>query len=250
MGTLHPFRKPRHMLSVVIPCYNEIATLDAILARVLRVHPRLFGLKLEIVLVDDGSTDGTRDRIAHLQTLPLAPGCSIHAVFHDTNRGKGAALHTGFAAATGDIILVQDADLEYDPFDYPALIRPIVDGVAQVVYGSRWINRHFLRIHTNLLFRIGTGLVTRFTNVLFGARLTDEPTCYKVFDAELLREIPLRGQGFEFCPEVTAKVLKRGIKIWETPIYYNPRTVAEGKKIKYRDGLIALWTLLKHRFVD
>ncbi len=250
LGTLYPYRKPRTKLSVVMPCYNEAATLHAIVARVLRVQPRLFGLHLELVLVDDCSSDGTRDMIADLATRDIGANCTIRACYHETNSGKGAALRTGFAAATGDIVLVQDADLEYDPADYPALIRPIVDGVARVVYGSRWINRHFLTINTNFLFRLGTGVVTWFTNVLYRSRLTDEPTCYKVFDADLLREIHLRCEGFEFCPEVTAKVLKRGVKIWETPIYYNPRTIAEGKKIKYRDGIVALWTLLKYRLFD
>ncbi|MGE0432420.1 MAG: glycosyltransferase family 2 protein [Planctomycetota bacterium] len=249
-GTIIDRSTPRTMLSVVIPCFNEAATLPLIVAKVLRAQPTLHGLDLEIVLVDDFSTDGTREMIGDMAAGNYGPHCRIVVDYHDANRGKGMALRTGFAKATGDIILVQDADLEYDPADYPQLIRPIIDGVTRVVYGSRWANRHLLRLKTNFFFRLGNGVVTWFTNLLYRSRITDEPTCYKVFDAALLKSLPLTCTGFEFCPEVTARVLKRGEKIWETPIYYYPRTIAEGKKIKYRDGIVALWTLLKYRFRD
>ena len=247
-GTIIDRTTSRSRLSVVIPCFNEAATLPLIVAKVLRAQPTLLGLDLEIVLVDDFSTDGTRDMIRDMAAASYGDHCHIAAAFHEANQGKGMALRTGFEKATGDIILVQDADLEYDPADYPQLIRPIIDGVTLVVYGSRWANRHLLKLKTNFFFRLGNGVVTWFTNLLYRSRLTDEPTCYKVFDAALLKSLPLRCRGFEFCPEVTARVLKRGVKIWETPIYYYPRTIAEGKKIKYRDGIIALWTLLKYRF--
>ncbi len=247
-GTIVDRSVARERLSVVIPCFNEAPTLRQIVARVLRVLPLLYGLSLEIVLVDDCSTDGTREIVREIAEGNYGAACSVRAVYLDKNSGKGAALRSGFAVAGGDIILVQDADLEYEPADYPQLIRPIIDGVARVVYGSRWTNRHFLKLRTNLLFRLGSSVVTMFTNLLYCSRLTDEPTCYKVFDAIFLRSLSLRCNGFDFCPEVTAKTLRSGEKIWETPIYYYPRTVSEGKKIRYRDGVAALWTLLKYRF--
>ena len=165
------------------------------------------------------------------------------------NQGKGAAVRAGLAAATGEIILVQDADLEYDPADYAGLIRPILDGVTNVAYGSRWFNRHFHVAHAERFwFMAGNWVVTQAANLLYGAHVTDVCTCLKAFDARLLRSLPLSTRGFEFCAEVTALVRKRGEKIWETPIYYSPRTVAEGKKIRAADGLRLLWTLLRLRF--
>jgi glycosyltransferase involved in cell wall biosynthesis len=244
-GIVHDRSRSYRSLSIVIPCFNEGATLAAIVEKVLAAP---VALRKEVVIVDDGSTDGCADivrALVHAHGDGLTP---VVAAFHEHNRGKGAALRTGIAIATGDIILVQDADLEYDPGDYAALVKPIVDGVAKVVYGSRWFNRHFHVPHPERApFMIGNWIVTQLTNVLYSAHVTDSATCYKTFDAELLKSLDLRCEGFEFCPEVTARVRQRGYRIWEVPVYYYPRSVAEGKKIRARDGLLAIWTLLKCR---
>ncbi len=248
----HPTKAYR-TLSVVIPCYNETATLRPLLEKIVAIP---LPLTMEIFIVDDGSREDTRELIRAVEReFPATPAGragrhTLRALFHQTNRGKGAALRTGFAAATGDIILVQDADLEYDPEDYPALIKPITDGVAHVVYGSRWFNRHFHhRLKGQFWFLVGNWVLTVLTNILYRANITDEATCYKVFDADVLRSITLTCEGFEFCPEVTAKVRRAGHKIWEVPVYYYPRTIEEGKKIRYTHGIQAAWTLIKHRFV-
>ena len=240
-------RAPRYRtLSIVIPCFNERATLATLVMRVL-ASP--VALHKEIVIVDDGSTDGSTDVVRSLAETHRSPRASFVTLFHDSNRGKGAALRTGFAAATGDIVIVQDADLEYDPDDYPALVKPIVDGVAKVVYGSRWLNRHFDPPHPERRwFVIGNWIVTQLANLLYGAHVTDNATCYKAFDAEVLKSLDLRCDGFDFCPEVTARVRQRGHRIWEVPIYYTPRSVADGKKIRARDGIEAVWTLVRCRF--
>jgi glycosyltransferase involved in cell wall biosynthesis len=236
-------------LSVVIPCFNERMTIAAIVERVLAAP---LGLPKEIVIVDDASADGSADLIRELAARYAgSPAGSIVTAFHEENRGKGAALRTGFALATGDIIVVQDADLEYDPNDFAALVKPIVDGVAKVVYGSRWLNRHFhVPLPGRFWFMAGNWVVTVVANLLYGAHVTDLATCYKAFDAEVLRRVPLRCDGFEFCPEVTVGVRKQGHKIWEVPIYYYPRSVAEGKKIRAKDGLALLWTLVRYRWRD
>src|SRR5882757_6238213 len=223
-------------LSIVIPCFNERATLETLIDRVLAspVH-----LEKEIVIVDDGSTDGTAEIVRQILAKHTGdPSASIVTAFHETNRGKGSALRTGLAMTTGDVILVQDADLEYDPRDYPALVRPIVDGIASVVYGSRWLNRHFdTPNRERRWFVIGNWILTWLANLLYGAHITDEAVCYKVFDADVLKQIPLQCERFEFCPEVTAKVRKLGHKIWEVPVCYHPRTIAAGKKIRWVDGI-------------
>jgi len=229
-------------LSIVIPCYNEKATVEALLQAVERVD--LGDIQKEILCIDDGSTDGTREI---LQRLASEGRCK--ALLHERNRGKGSALRTGFAHVTGDIIIIQDADLEYDPEDYPSLIASIVKGHERVVYGSR--ERHDdNRTHSGWSFYAGGLLLTWLTNLLYRSHLTDEPTCYKVFDASLLQSIPLTCKRFEFCPEVTAKILKRGIAIHEIPISYHPRKAGEGKKIGLRDGLQAIWTLLWYRLFE
>ncbi|MDD5055536.1 MAG: glycosyltransferase family 2 protein [Candidatus Peribacteraceae bacterium] len=229
-------------LSIVIPCFNELRSITPLLEAVERVQ--LGEMQKEIIVIDDCSTDGTSDLLKNLSKR------SDHTfLFHDNNQGKGRALRTGFEHVTGDIVIIQDADLEYDPSDYPELIRPIVTGTAKVVYGSRERNA-LNKTHSGLSFYAGGLFLTWLTNVLYGSRLTDEPTCYKVFDATLLKSIPLSCTRFEFCPEVTAKILRRGIPIAEVPISYNPRKPAEGKKIGFFDGLHAIWTLIWYRFFD
>jgi len=225
-------------LSVIIPCYNEEATLEEIIVRVKEV-----GVASEIVIVDDGSTDRSREILRSLEGDPM-----LRIIFHERNQGKGAALRTGFAAATGDIVLIQDADLEYDPRDYPALLRPIQEGITKVVYGSR-----FRGGPSKTMFfwnMVANRSLTLMTNILYNTILTDMETCYKLFRREIVQQIPLRARGFEFEPEITAKVLKRGHRIYEVPISYNGREWEEGKKIKWYDAPKAAWTLLRYRFVD
>lgn len=225
-------------LSVVIPVYNEVNTIESVVDRVRAVD--LGDMEIETILVDDGSTDGTRDVLRRLADKSTV-------LFHRENRGKGAALRTGFTAVTGDIVIVQDADLEYFPEDYPLLVDPIRQGQARVVYGSRRLRKEN-RQHSGIAFFLGGVFLTTLTNLLYGTRITDEPTCYKVFRTDVLRDIPLRCERFEFCPEVTAQIARRKIEIFEVPIRYEPRSVAEGKKIGWKDAVEATWTLLRFRF--
>jgi glycosyltransferase involved in cell wall biosynthesis len=228
----------RMKLSVIIPCYNESATLRPMLAAVEGV-----GRADEIVIVDDGSTDGTRDILKELESH-----AGVHVIYHERNLGKGAAVRTGFDHATGQILLIQDADLEYDPRDYPNLLQPIEEGRADVVYGSRFLGGP--RKAMMFWHMIGNQLLTLATNLLYNAILSDMETGFKVFRAEVLQNVPLRSRRFEFEPEITAKVLKRGYRIYEVPISYNGREWEEGKKIKWTDAPKAAWTLLRYRFVD
>jgi glycosyltransferase involved in cell wall biosynthesis len=223
------------LLSVIIPCYNERRTILEIVERVGRV-----AIAKEIIIVDDGSTDGTRDLLAAL--VAGLPGHTV--LYHEQNRGKGAAVATGLARAIGQIVIVQDADLEYDPEEYGGIIAPIVAGEAQVVYGSRNLRDNHYSYRS---FYWGGRLVTLVANLLYGARLTDEATCYKAFARPVIQGLHLEATGFEFCPEVTAKVLRRGYAIREVPISYHARPREEGKKIRAVDGLRAIWTLLKYR---
>jgi glycosyltransferase involved in cell wall biosynthesis len=227
-------------VSVIIPVFNERSTVVPTVQAVLAVHEAD-----EIVIVDDGSTDGTRDLYPAIKELDE----SIRVILHDENLGKGAAVRTGFANAEGDIFLIQDADLEYDPRDYPALLRPVIEGKAAVVYGSR-----FRGGPTKTMFfwhMVGNKMLTLITNIVYNTILTDMETCYKVFRADVVRGIPLRSKGFEFEPEITSKVLKRGHRIYEVPISYNGREFNEGKKLNpWREGPRALYYLLKYRFVD
>jgi glycosyltransferase involved in cell wall biosynthesis len=197
----------------------------------------------EIIVVDDGSTDGSREILQQ----EAARG-DLNAFYHERNQGKGGAVRTGFQMATGDFYIIQDADLEYDPREYRLLLQPILEGRADVVYGSRF------RGATKAMFfmhMMGNRFLTLVTNILYDTILSDMETCYKCFRAEVIRDIPLRARGFEFEPEVTAKVLKRGHRIYEVPITYTGREFEEGKKINpWRDGLKAVWTLIKYRFVD
>ena len=225
------------LLSVVMPVYNEVATIDEIIGRVLAVP-----LRIQLIVVDDGSTDGTRDRLAELQrergfTLVLQPA----------NAGKGSALRRGFQDVSGDVVIVQDADLEYSPEEYPALIELICQGRADVVYGSRFLGRHRVFLFSHY---VGNRIVTMLTNLLYNTMLTDMETCYKVMRAEVLRSFTLRSSGFGIEAEMTAKIFKRGYRVYEIPITYDGRGYEQGKKITWRDGLVALWVLIRYRFAE
>lgn len=221
-------------VSVIVPVYNEVAHLEELLQAVL-ASP----VKKEIIIVDDGSTDGTRDK---LRALPQRNDITI--VFHDRNCGKGASIRTALGYARGEYILIQDSDLEYDPQDYPALLRPLQDGKANVVYGVRPD-----RPERGIRFFLGAKLLTHLANFLYRARIHDEATCYKVFRRSLMARMKLECERFEFCPEVTAKLCRMGEKIAEVPISYHPRSAEEGKKIRHSDGWAAIWTLIRYRFI-
>ncbi len=221
-----------------MPVYNERETLEEIVRQVLAT-----GLADEIVMVDDGSTDGTREIMKQWEN-----GGIIRVIYHEENRGKGSAVRTGFGAATGDIFIIQDADLEYDPRDYADVVQPIREGRADVVYGSRFLGKPARKM--NFWHRVGNGVLTLMTNILYNLDLSDMETCYKCFRAEVVRDIPLRSRRFEFEPEVTAKVAKRGYRIIEVAISYYGRDFDEGKKITGWDAIPAIWALIKYRFVD
>lgn len=228
-------------ISIVIPVYNEFRSLPQVLDRVVKA-PIPAGCEAEIIIVDDGSTDGTTDLLR--QKYSNSPLMVVH---HSVvNFGKGAAVRIGIAKATGDIVLIQDGDLEYDPNDYPAILQPLVDGTADVVYGSRFLaNPKGMK----LLNWTANKMLTGLSNIMFGANITDEATAYKAFRTSALRSFKLDCMRFEFCPEVTAKVLRMGYKIVEVPIFYNARGVEDGKKIRWHDGVEAFWTLIKYRMV-
>ena len=225
------------LLSVVMPAYNERDTIEEIIRRVLAVP-----LRIELVVVDDRSTDGTREI---LQTL--ASTLSFKLLLQPRNRGKGAALARGFAEVTGDIVVIQDADLEYSPEEYPELIELICTGRADVVYGSRLIGRHRVFLFTHCL---GNRLLTGLTNMLYNTMLTDMETCFKAMRIDVLRSMTLRSDRFGIEPELTATIFKRGYRVYEVPITYDGRGYDEGKKITWKDGIVAVWTLLKYRFTE
>ena len=225
-------------LSVIIPVYNEVQNIREILKRV-----QATGLPWEILIVDDGSTDGTRDILKELDGKD-----SIRVVLHEKNQGKGAAVRTGFGEAKGDVFLIQDADLEYDPRDYPAILKPIEEGNADVVYGSRFLGAP--RRSTMFWHMIANKLLTLATNVLYNNILTDMETGYKVFRREVLDGITIHSNSFNFEPEFTAKILKKKVRIYEVPISFNPRDYSDGKKIKLYDAFEAIWALIKYRFVN
>mgnify|MGYP006279989169 CR=1 FL=1 len=225
-------------LSVIIPVYNEENTLVELIKRVQDT-----GLADEIILVDDGSQDGTREILKQYQDSSI-----IKIILHKKNQGKGAAVRTGLEEASGDVILIQDADLEYNPRDYPELLRPIKEGVADVVYGSRFLGAS--RRVAMFWHMVANKLLTLMTNILYDTILTDMETGYKVFRREVVEDMPLHAKRFEFEPEFTAKILKRDYRIFEVPITFNPRDYEEGKKIGLKDAFEAVWALIKYRIVD
>ncbi|MCZ7550628.1 MAG: glycosyltransferase family 2 protein [Anaerolineales bacterium] len=225
-------------LSVIIPVYNEVENIKEILKRVKSTQKAS-----EIVVVDDGSQDGTRDILSKLDGVD-----KVRVILHEKNQGKGAAVRTGLDAASGDILLIQDADLEYDPRDYPILLQPIEEGLADVVYGSRFLGGP--RRVAMYWHMVANKLLTFMTNILYNTILSDMETGYKVFRRKVVEGMVLRSKRFDFEPEFTAKVLKRHYRIFEVPISFNPRDYSQGKKIGLKDAFEAVWTLLKYRFVD
>ncbi|HUV85496.1 MAG TPA: glycosyltransferase family 2 protein [bacterium] len=225
-------------LSIIIPVFNEEATVKEIIDRC-----RALPFDTEVVVVDDGSSDGTRDVLAKENGADGVTVC-----YHEKNRGKGAAIRTGVEKCTGDIVVIQDADLEYMPEEFPALVQPIVDGYADVVYGSRFLGTHrvFKVVHY-----FGNKFLTLVTNVLYDTMLTDMETCYKAFRAAVIKNVDIKSDRFNFEPEITAKVFKqKKLRVYEMPISYHGRDYDEGKKITWFDGIPALWALIKYRFTD
>jgi glycosyltransferase involved in cell wall biosynthesis len=230
-------------LSILIPVFNEQKTIIQVLEMVANANAA--GLEKELIVVDDGSTDGTREILAGLDGAKY--GARIY--FHEKNQGKGAALRTAQGYAEGDIIIIQDADLEYSPDEYPELLKPIMDGKADVVYGSRLTGGKVARAF-HFTHYLGNKFLSFLTNILYNCTLTDMETCYKVFRAEVFKKVVIKSNRFEFEPEITAKVLKQGVRIYELPISYFGRDYQEGKKITWKDGFGAIWALLKYRFCD
>jgi Glycosyltransferases involved in cell wall biogenesis len=233
--------KQDYLLSVIMPVYNEARTLLEIIDRVRSVE-----IPKEIVIVDDGSTDGTRE-ILRQKVDGVIPGVKV--VLHEKNQGKGAAIRTAVEQGTGDYVIIQDADLEYDPKEYYGLLAPILDGRADVVFGSRFLGSGAHRVHL-FWHRVANGFLTTLSNMMTNLNLTDMEVCYKVFRVEVLKKIRLRSNRFEFEPEITAKVAKMRCRIYEVPISYSGRDYSEGKKIGMKDAFTALWTIFKYRFVD
>lgn len=244
------------ILSVIVPVYNEERSLAELIGRVQEVP-----IKKEIIIVDDCSTDCTPQIIKDI----MRDHSNIKVLRHEKNKGKGAAIRTGIAAVEGEVVIIQDADLEYSPAQYPQLVQPILDGKTNVVYGSRfqtvnkvlfvwhWFLNRFLGRHYEIRYLhhfLGIQTLNLLANTLYDARITDEATCYKVVKASVLKDIRLRCNGFEFCPEITAKLRKKGHTILEVPITYHPRTKNEGKKLNWKHGFEAIWTLIKYRFTD
>ena len=225
------------LLSVVMPAFNEKDTIEQIIRRVIAVPVRT-----QLIVVDDCSTDGTREILARLQ-----PELGFTLLLQPRNMGKGGALRRGFEAVRGDLVVIQDADLEYSPEEFPALIELICQGRADVVYGSRFLGRHRAFMFSHY---VGNRALTLVTNILYNTMLTDMETCYKVMRTDVLRSMTLRSDGFGIEPELTAKIFKRGYRVYEVPITYDGRGYEEGKKIGWRDGVVALWVLLRYRFTE
>ena len=233
------------IFSILIPVYNEAKTIEQILNKILDVK-LIYKYQKELIIVNDCSSDETESII--LKFIEMNKNeILIKFLKHETNKGKGAAIKTGIEKITGEYVIIQDGDLEYNPKDYNNLLEYITKQNKKVVYGSRMLKKNK---YSHFSFYLGGQIVTFFTNILYNQRLTDEPTCYKLFESNLLKSIPLKCSGFEFCPEVTAKISKLGIKINEIPIDYFPRKIEEGKKIKWYDGIEALFVLLKYRFFN
>ena len=231
---------PKPSLSVIIPCYDEVNTVKDVVNRVLEED-----IVDEVIIVDDGSQDGTSDVLRQIESEANA---RVTILYHERNQGKGAALATGFRHSTGDVIVIQDADFEYDPREFSLLLKPIQEGVATVVYGSRFLGG--TRKAMNFWNMVANKSLTLITNILFNAILSDMETCYKCFRREVVEGMQIKARGFDFEPEFTAKVLKQGIRIVEVPISYYGREYDEGKKIKWTDAPIAAWTLFRFRFFD
>lgn len=227
-------------VSILIPVYNELNTLELLLKKVEQAS--FCGLEKEIILIDDCSTDGTKDILKNLEN-------KYKVLYHSVNQGKGAALRTGFSAVTGDIAVIQDADLEYDPDDYDGVINLILNEGADVAYGSRFLSLKENKTVVKVNF-LANKVLTLITNILFGAKLTDMETCYKAFKAEFIKDIKIKSDRFDFEPEITAKVLKKKAVLKESPIKYQGRTFEEGKKITWQDGFHAIFALIKFRFTD
>lgn len=226
-------------LSIIIPVFNEVETIEKILRNIEAADLKM---AKEIIIVDDGSSDGTREILKKYKD-------KYKIIYHDKNKGKGAAMRTGIDFATGDFIIPQDADTEYDPLDIRKLINMAKKKKARAVFGSRRLGRARKKnVKAGWSYYAGGVLLTMISNILYNTRITDEPTCYKMVERGLMNDFKIESLGFEYCPEVTAKIARRGIRIYEVPISYNPRTKESGKKIKFRDGFIAIWTLVKYRF--
>jgi len=223
-------------LSVIMPVYNEVENLSKILEKVQKVN-----IEKEIIIVDDGSSDGTRDILEKIEQD------NVKIYYHAKNMGKGYAVRTGLQHISGDIVIIQDADLEYDPNDYHKLLQPLIEGKISVVYGSRPLGKNPISYSR---YYWGSWFLNFVGNLLYGTRLTDLYTCYKVFRSEVIKPLNLQCKGFEFCPEVTAKISKNGYNILEVPISYKPRAFSQGKKIRWYDGFIGLWTLIRYRLWD
>jgi len=225
-------------LSIIIPFYNEEDTIAEVIEAVSKIH--LENIEIELIAVDDGSNDSSYDKVVHFKHITL--------IKHPRNKGKGAAVKTGFDRATGDLLIVQDGDLELSPNEIPSLVEVVKQKQARVVYGSRQLDGRNKKQST--IYYLGGILVTFCTNLLFGTQLTDAPCGYKLFEAQLIKDIEIKEDGFNWEPEVTAKISKKGIKIHEVPVSYIPRTVQQGKKLRFSDGLSAIWTLIKYRFIN
>jgi glycosyltransferase involved in cell wall biosynthesis len=229
------------ILSILIPAYNEKKTIAEILERIESVNLDDISFEKEIIIIDDGSTDGTKEILNGLEG-------KYKIIYHSQNKGKGAAIRTGLERASGDYVIIQDADLEYDPQDYRKMIESAIKNRAQAVYGSRRLNPYNKPRYAS--YYLGGIFLNWMTRLISGIKITDESTCYKLFKTELIKSLALKCEGFDFCPEVTMKIAKRGIKIYEVPISYHPRSIEEGKKIKWRDGLRALVALIKYKFFE
>jgi len=224
-------------LSVIVPVFNEKNTIEMLIEKLIAVP-----IDKEIIIVDDGSTDGTTRILKKISEQN--PGL-IKVIFQPRNMGKGYAIRKAIVQVTGDVVIIQDADLEYEPMDYLRMIEPIKQGRADVVYGSRILGKNPV---SSFSFYVGGRFLSLLTNILYGTSITDEPTCYKMFKSDILKSVKLNCKRFEFCPEITARIAKKKIKIYEVPIRYSPRRIKEGKKIRWKDGIIAVWTLIKYRF--